>query len=61
MSEESQQMSEKYLKELGVQFMSDEFVTDYDGDKVYMKSGKTIRKWIKIFPDNDLVFFQYFI
>ncbi|WP_332031336.1 NAD(P)/FAD-dependent oxidoreductase, partial [Kaistella sp.] len=42
MSEESQQMSEKYLKELGVQFMSDEFVTDYDGDKVYMKSGKTI-------------------
>lgn len=42
MSEESQQMSEKYLKELCVQFMSDEFVTDYDGDKVYMKSGKTI-------------------
>ena len=42
MSEESQQMSEKYLKEFGVQFMSDEFVTDYDGDKVYMKSGKTI-------------------
>ena len=42
MSEESQQMSEKYLKELGVQFMSDEFVTDYDGDTVYMKSGKTI-------------------
>lgn len=42
MSEESQQMSEKYLKELDVQFMSDEFVTDYDGDKVYMKSGKTI-------------------
>ena len=22
--------------------MRDEFVTDYDGDKVYMKSGKTI-------------------
>ena len=42
MSEEAQEMSEKYLKELGVQFMSDEFVTDYDGDRVYMKSGKTI-------------------
>ena len=42
MSEESQEMSNKYLKELGVQFLADEFVTDYDGDKVYMKSGKTI-------------------
>lgn len=42
MSPESQKMSEKYLKELGVQFMSDEFVTDYDGDRVYMKSGKSI-------------------
>ncbi len=42
MSEESQEMSNKYLKELGVQFWADEFVTDYDGDKVYMKSGKTI-------------------
>ncbi|MBU4538526.1 MAG: NAD(P)/FAD-dependent oxidoreductase [Weeksellaceae bacterium] len=42
MSEESQKMSQKYLKDLGVDFMSDEFVTDYDGDKVYMKSGKSI-------------------
>lgn len=42
MSEESQTMSEKYLKELGVIFLKDELVTDYDGDKVYMKSGKTI-------------------
>ena len=42
MSGESQEISEKYLKELGVDFMRDEFVTDYDGDKVYMKSGKTI-------------------
>ncbi|AYO57117.1 FAD-dependent oxidoreductase [Chryseobacterium sp. 6424] len=42
MSEESQAMSEKYLKELGVIFLKDELVTDYDGDKVYMKSGKTI-------------------
>ena len=42
MSEESQKMSQRYLKDLGVDFMSDEFVTDYDGDKVYMKSGKSI-------------------
>lgn len=42
MSPESQKMSEKYLKDLGVQFLSDEFVTSYDGDKVYMKSGKVI-------------------
>ncbi len=42
MSKESQEMSNQYLKELGVQFLSDEFVTDYDGDKVYMQSGKTI-------------------
>ena len=48
MSEESQEMSNKYLKELGVQFLSDEFVTDYDGDKVYMKSGKTI-------PSNNVI------
>ncbi len=48
MSTESQEMSNKYLKELGVQFLSDEFVTDYDGDKVYMKSGKTI-------PSNNVI------
>lgn len=48
MSEASQEMSNKYLKELGVQFLSDEFVTDYDGDKVYMKSGKTI-------PSNNVI------
>lgn len=48
MSDESQEMSEKYLKELGVIFMSEEFVTDYDGDKVYMKSGKTI-------PSNNVI------
>ena len=48
MSEESQKMSNKYLNELGVQFLSDEFVTDYDGDKVYMKSGKTI-------PSNNVI------
>ncbi|ACU08284.1 NADH dehydrogenase [Flavobacteriaceae bacterium 3519-10] len=42
MSEESQKMSEQYLKELGVDFLSAEMVVDYDGDKVYMQSGKTI-------------------
>lgn len=42
MSEESQKKSEKYLLDLGVQFMSGERVTDYDGDKVFLASGKTI-------------------
>ncbi len=42
MSKESQEMSEKYLKELGVIFMKDEIVTDYDGDRVHTQSGKTI-------------------
>lgn len=48
MSEESQKMSEKYLKDLGVRFMSSEFVVDYDGDKVFLKSGKTI-------PSNNVI------
>lgn len=48
MSKESQEMSEKYLLDLGVHLMSDEFVTDYDGDKVTMKSGKTI-------PSNNVI------
>jgi NADH dehydrogenase len=42
MSEEAQEKSEQYLIELGVDFMKGEMVTDYDGDKVYMKSGKSI-------------------
>jgi len=42
MSDEAQEASKKYLKEFGVQYLSDEFVTDYDGAKVYMQSGKTI-------------------
>ncbi|MCW3160100.1 NAD(P)/FAD-dependent oxidoreductase [Chryseobacterium oryctis] len=42
MSPEAQEKSEKYLKDLGVTFLSKEYVTDYDGDKVYMKSGKEI-------------------
>ena len=42
MSEESQKKSEEYLKQLGVNFMSGERVTDYDGDKVFLASGKQI-------------------
>ena len=48
MSPEAQEKSEKYLKELGVNFLSSEIVTDYDGDKVYMKSGKEI-------PSNNVI------
>lgn len=48
MSVEAQTQSEKYLKELGVTFLSDEYVTDYDGDKVIMKSGKEI-------PSNNVI------
>lgn len=48
MSEEAQEKSDQYLKELGVDFMKGEMVTDYDGDKVYMKSGKTI-------PSNNVI------
>ena len=48
MSEESQIMSEKYLKDLGVQFMSGEYVTGYDGDKVVTKSGLEI-------PSNNVI------
>ncbi|MDF2552731.1 MAG: dehydrogenase [Chryseobacterium sp.] len=48
MSPEAQEKSEKYLKELGVNFMSGEVVTDYDGDKVFLKSGKQI-------PSNNVI------
>jgi len=48
MSPEAQAQSEKYLKDLGVTFMSEEYVTDYDGDKVHMKSGKSI-------PSNNVI------
>ncbi|SHL98421.1 NAD(P)/FAD-dependent oxidoreductase [Chryseobacterium polytrichastri] len=48
MSVEAQTQSEKYLKELGVTFLSDEYVTDYDGAKVIMKSGKEI-------PSNNVI------
>ena len=42
MSEESQEKSEKYLKDLGVRFISNDRVTDYDGDRVYLSSGNII-------------------
>jgi len=48
MSPEAQQKSEQYLKDLGVTFMSGEVVTEYDGDKVFMKSGKEI-------PSNNVI------
>lgn len=48
MSSEAQEKSEKYLKDLGVTFLSGEVVTEYDGDKVIMKSGKEI-------PSNSVI------
>ncbi len=42
MSQESQDKSEKYLVDLGVRFLSGERVTDYDGDHVFLASGKKI-------------------
>lgn len=48
MSKEAQDKSEKYLKDLGVTFMSGEMVTEYDGDKVHLKSGKEI-------PSNNVI------
>lgn len=48
MSSEAQDKSEKYLKDLGVTFMSGEVVTEYDGDKVHLKSGKEI-------PSNNVI------
>ncbi|VFA42182.1 NAD(P)/FAD-dependent oxidoreductase [Chryseobacterium indologenes] len=48
MSKEAQDKSEKYLKDLGVTFLSGEVVTDYDGDKVQLKSGKEI-------PSNNVI------
>ena len=48
MSEESQEKSEKYLKDLGVRFISNDIVTDYDGDRVYLSSGNVI-------PSNNVI------
>lgn len=48
MSKEAQDKSEKYLKDLGVTFLSGDVVTDYDGDKVFLRSGKEI-------PSNNVI------
>ena len=48
MSEESQEKSEQYLKDLGVRFISNDMVTDYDGDRVYLSSGNVI-------PSNNVI------
>lgn len=48
MSEESQEKSEQYLKDLGVRFISKDRVTDYDGDRVYLSSGNII-------PSNNVI------
>ncbi len=42
MSEEAQEKSELYLKQLGVEYWGNELVTDYDGVEVHLKSGQTI-------------------
>lgn len=42
MSQESQDKSEEYLHNIGVTFMKNERVTDYDGNTVFMHSGKSI-------------------
>lgn len=48
MSAESQEKSEQYLKDLGVRFISNDRVTDYDGDRVYLSSGNII-------PSNNVI------
>ena len=48
MSEESQEKSEQYLKYLVVRFISNDRVTDYDGDRVYLSSGNII-------PSNNVI------
>jgi NADH dehydrogenase len=48
MSLEAQEKSEEYLKLLGVDFLNGERVLDYDGDKVFLKSGKEI-------PSNNVI------
>lgn len=48
MSTESQEKTEKYLKDLGVKFISNDRVVDYDNDKVYLKSGNII-------PSNNVI------
>lgn len=42
MSQESQDAAEDYLKQLGVKFLKNERVTDYDGEVINMASGNSI-------------------
>ncbi|WP_374441021.1 NAD(P)/FAD-dependent oxidoreductase [Epilithonimonas sp.] len=48
MSQESQDAAEKYLVQLGVKFLKNERVTDYDGEIIYMQSGNSI-------PTNNVI------
>lgn len=48
MSQESQDAAEEYLKQLGVNFLKNERVTDYDGEIIYMQSGNSI-------PTNNVI------
>ena len=48
MSEEAQDAAEVYLKQLGVKFLKNERVTDYDGDIIHMASGNAI-------PTNNVI------
>jgi len=42
MSPEAQEKSELYLKQLGVDFLSDKRVVDYDDDRVFLENGESI-------------------
>jgi len=48
MSQESQEAAEEYLKQLGVNFLKNERVTDYDGEIIHMASGNSI-------PTNNVI------
>lgn len=48
MSEEAQLKSEKYLKDLGVNFLSGCRVTGYDGDRVLLNNGESV-------PSNNVI------
>ncbi len=48
MSPDAQEKSELYLKQLGVDFLSDQRVVDYDGDRVFLESGDSI-------PSNNVI------
>ena len=48
MSQESQDAAEVYLNQLGVKFLTNERVTDYDGEVIHMASGNSI-------PTNNVI------